>query len=262
VEEKQYDSKMRIKLTKKNKINICILFFYIFFNSIFYIIPYYSLYFNYKERQEKDINKNKGEMIAFIGIIICSTHIGILMSRLIYACFSKFKKAYIFYCISFMFSLLFILSSLFIKLNNITINIYIHVIIYSISRLFLGLSNERIITRKYLLLFIPESRMKNFSVLFLITSYIGFIAGACLNFCVDLFPEDPITIKTYDLDKDCFIYIIGTIISFILLLVILILFTEPNIDDEANMLTQQILTMSQVTDDCDTEEEKKKYEKK
>ena len=39
-EELQYDKRMRIEITTKNKINICILLFYIFVNSFYYIIPY------------------------------------------------------------------------------------------------------------------------------------------------------------------------------------------------------------------------------
>ena len=261
LEELQYDKRMRIKITVKNKINICILFLYIFFNSIFYIIPYFSLYFNCKETKEKKEDK----LFVFFGIILSSTHIGTLVSRLIYSCFSKFKNAYIFYCVCFMFSLLLISSLFFIKLEDKIFGKFapiIPVIIYSVSRFLLGFSNERIITRKYLILFIPESIMKNFSIVFLIISYIGLITGACLTFFIDLFPKLSIPIIDIELEKESYIYIIGVIISIILLFVILILFTEPNKDEDGNMLIQQIVSLSQVTDDIDVEEYKKGNERK
>jgi hypothetical protein len=163
-EELQYDKRMRIEITTKNKINICILLFYIFVNSIYYIIPYSSLNFYYKDKQ--DDKKTNFENVEYFGIILCSTHFGILFSRAIHSCFSKFKGAYIFYCICFLFSFILILSSSFIKINEENINNYIQILIFSLSRFLLGLSNERIITRKYLILFIPESRMKNFSIFF------------------------------------------------------------------------------------------------
>jgi hypothetical protein len=250
-EELQYDKRMRIEITTKNKINICILLFYIFVNSIYYIIPYSSLNFYYKDKQ--DDKKTNFENVEYFGIILCSTHFGILFSRAIHSCFSKFKGAYIFYCICFLFSFILILSSSFIKINKENINNYIQILIFSLSRFLLGLSNERIITRKYLILFIPESRMKNFSIFFLITNHLGLIAGACINFFIDIFP-----IIISEIKKEYFIYIIGLIFSFLYLFIILILFTEPNVNEEGNMLIQNLLNISQVTDEFDEELYKKK----
>ena len=257
LEEIQYDKKMKIKITTRNIINIIILFFYIFFNSIYYIIPYSSLYFKYK-----DTKKNENENIEHfgnVGIILCSTHIGILISRLIYSRFSKYKRAYIFYCLCFIFSFLFMISTSFIKIDEIKKSfplLYIHTALFSISRFLLGLSNERIITRKYVILFIPESKMRYFSIYFLLTSYLGLIIGACLNFFIEKLP------KILIFENEDLLYIIGAIISVILLLIILILFTEPNKNDEANMLTQQILSISQVTDDFEEEDPNQKKDKK
>ena len=249
LEELQYDKKMKIKMTTKNKINIIILFFYIFFNSIYYIIPYSSLYLNYNNIKDDKHFEN-------LGIILSLTHIGILVSRLIYSCFSKFKRAYIFYCICFFFSFLFIIGASFIKFDGNSHNLYIHTALFSISRFLLGLSNERIITRKYLILFIPESKMKNFSIIFLITNYNGLILGVLLYYVSDIFPDLHIDVK-----KEFLLYALGGVISLIHLIIILILFTEPNKDDEANMLTQQILSISQVTDDFKEEISKIKKEK-
>ena len=262
LEELQYDKKMRIHMTCRNKINICILFFYVLINSIYYIIPYSSLYFYYKEKQnerngnsEKTVNFNF-EIIEYLGIILCSTHIGLIFSRLISSCFSRFKAAYFFYCICFFFSFSFIVSSPFINFGDSKINFYIKINIIIISRFFFGLSNERIITRKYLILFLPESKMKIFSVFFLIISYLGLISGACIPCFMDLFPK---VLNIYD--EEYFIYIVGLMISFLYLFIILLLFTEPNKNDEGNMLTQKILNLSQVTDEFDIESYKNKKKK-
>ena len=220
LEESQYDKKMKIRMTKKNKINIAILFIYILLNSIYYIIPYSLIYLNFNE----DVDNFK-----YFGVILCSTHIGTLISRSIYSYFTKFKRAYIFYCICFIFSFIFMISS-----------------------------NERIITRKYFILFIPESKMRFFSAFFLSTSYFGFILGVSLIFFIEIFPN------FMNIKKELFLYLVGLIISIIHLLIIIIFFTEPNIDEEGNMLTQKILSISQVTDDVNEEDYKqyKENEKK
>ena len=245
LEESQYDKKMKIRMTKKNKINIAILFIYIMLNSIYYIIPYSLIYLNFNEDEEN---------YKYFGVILCSTHIGTLISRSIYSYFTKFKKAYIFYCICFIFSFIFMISPDFIdsKLGIINISLL------SISRFLLGLSNERIITRKYFILFIPESKMTFFSAFFLSISYLGFILGVSLIFFIEKFPIF-INIK-----KELFLHLVGLIISIVHLILIIIFFTEPNIDEEGNMLTQKILSLSQVTDDVNEEDYKeyKENEKK
>lgn len=239
LEESQYDKKMRIKMTTKNKLNIAILFIYIVLNSIYYIIPYSLIYLNFNG--EKDSFK-------YFGVILCSTHIGTLLSRSIYSYFTKFKKAYIFYCICFIFSFIFMILPSFIDSNLGIINICL----LSMSRFLLGLSNERIITRKYFILFIPESKMRCYSAIFLSTSYFGFIIGVSLIFFIERFPIF-INIK-----KELFLHLVGLIISIVHLLLIIIFFTEPNIDEKGNMLTQKILSISQVTDDVN-EEDYKEY---
>ena len=256
LEEYQYDKKKNIVITSKNKINIIILFIYIFLNSIFYIIPYSSLYFNYKNVREENKEKQKCEVhFEYLGIILCSTHIGILLSRFIYSYFKKFKKAYIFYCFCFLLSFVFIISASFFNLKSCEdTKLFIHTGLISISRLFLGLSNERIITRKYLVLFIPESRMRYFSIYFLLNNYLGQIAGAILIYFIDKIP------KILDNETNEFLlYIFGIGMSLILLIILFILFTEPNEDEDADML-KQILNISKVTDDNNDEEDVKVME--
>ena len=239
LEESQYDKKMKIRMTTRNKINIAILFIYIVLNSIYYIIPYSLIYLNFNEEENN---------FKYFGVILCATHIGTLISRSIYSYFSKFKRAYIFYCICFILSFIFMISPVFIGSNLGVINIAL----LSISRFLLGLSNERIITRKYFILFIPESKMRFFSAFFLSTSYFGFILGVSLMFFIERFP---ILIQ---IKKELFLHLVGLVVSIVHLFLILILFTEPNANEEGNMLTQKILSISQVTDDVN-EEEYKKY---
>ena len=250
LEELQYDKKMKIKMTPKNKINIFVLLFYIFLNSIYYIIPYSSIYFNFRNININNY-KEENNHLEYLGIILSLTHIGILFSRLIYSCFSKFKRAYIFYSFCFLLSFIFIIATCFVKVESNDSLIYLHTILLGISRLFLGLSNERIITRKYLLLFIPESKMRHFSVLFLLNNYCGLIIGAVLIFFMDNMPK---LISTEI--NEFLLYISGFVSSLIILLIIMLLFTEPNKDDEGNMLTQ-ILNISEVTDEIDEDSIKK-----
>ena len=99
-------------------------------------------------------------------------------------------------------------------------------------------------------------KMKNYSIMFLITSYIGLIIGVVLYYFSYIFPK-----LISDIENEFFLYALGGVISLIHLIIILILFTEPNKDDEANMLTQQIHNISQVTDDFEEEISKKKNEK-
>ena len=259
LEEFQYDKKKNITITLKNKINIIILFIYIFLNSIYYIIPYSSIYFNYKnteDKNDKDVEESF-DHFEYLGIILCSTHIGILISRFSYSCFTKFKKAYIFYCFFFLISFGFMISASFINLNTSKdTKFFMHTCLTSISRLFLGLSNERIITRKYLILFIPESKMRYFSIYFLLISYSGLIAGAIIIFFIDKIP------KVLDNEtNELILYIIGIGLSIILLIFLIIFFTEPNEDDDSDML-KQILNISQVTDDNDEEEVKNEKEER
>ena len=89
--------------------------------------------------------------------------------------------------------------------------------------------------------------MRYFSVIFLLTSYFGLIIGAIFIFFIDKMP------KIMDNRvNEFFLYISGFITSFIILLTIMLLFTEPNKNDEGNMLTQ-ILNISEVTDEIDEE---------
>lgn len=257
LEELQYDMKMKIKITFKNKINILILIFYIFFNSIYYIIPYSSIYFNHKNISNKNNEEEVNNHFELLGIILSSTHIGILISRFTYSHFSKFKRAYIFYCFCFLLSFIFIIISCFVKIEPNSFSVYLHTILFFLSRFFLGLSNERILTRKYLILFIPESKMRYFSILFLLTSYFGLIIGAILIFFIDNIPK-----IMHNEENQLLLNIIGFVVAFIILLIILLVFTEPNKDDEGNMLTQ-ILNISEVTDDIEEDllKDKKKEEK-
>ena len=94
--------------------------------------------------------------------------------------------------------------------------------------------------------------MRCYSAIFLSTSYFWFIIGVSLIFFIERFPIF-INIK-----KELFLHLVGLIISIVHLLLIIIFFTEPNIDEKGNMLTQKILSISQVTDDVN-EEDYKEY---
>ena len=104
-----------------------------------------------------------------------------------------------------------------------------------ISRFFYGFSCGRLLTRKYILQFLPESEIKFFSIVYLIIIYLGGLSGILINILLkDMKPLYIDSISLY-LENYYFIFGIGAITSIIYLILIILLFTEPN---EATMLEQ------------------------
>ena len=221
--EKQYDEEIQIRTTRKNIYNLIFLYFHTFVYSFFYIMPYLVFYIYFIENKIP---------IYYLGFILTSTCLGNFVSKIILNSLSeKVKNKVIFFCICFILS--FILS--------IASNVYVQDIIDTnkffifnlISRFIYGFSCGRLITRKYIIQFLPESEIKFFSLVYIIIIYIGMLFGVIINFLLK--DMKPLFILSFYIDKYASIFAIGAFSSFIYLILIIIFFTEPT---KASMLNQ------------------------
>ena len=223
--EKEFDEEINIQTTRKNIYNLTFLYFHTFIYSFFYIMPYLDLYFYFLENNIH---------IYYLGFILTMTHLGNLISRIFINILSeRYKIKLIIFCVCFILS--FILSIISERFTQVDEDENIFFWINFIARFFYGFSCGRLLTRKYILQFLPESEIKFFSITYLIIIYLGGLCGILIN--ILLKEMKPLYIGLIDLylENYYFIFGIGAITSIIYLLLIIILFTEPN---EATMLEQ------------------------
>ena len=238
-EEFEYDRQIKIKITNKNVINLILIYTHLFFYSFFGIIPYIVLFFLCKKNEKYDVT---GEIKYYeIGISLSITHLGSLISKYFISGFELYKFPLIFFGICFFISFsLTIMSFIFIfkdfEKDSIKIQA-LFLIFNAVSRFIFGLSGGRVIIRKYINLFLPESKISFFSKLYMIIVYLGNISGIIFLFLIlslDLNFKIYIKINIITLP-----FIIGFFISLLYLLLIIIFFTEPD-GDKGKMLIHQI----------------------
>ena len=159
--EKQYDEEINIKTTRKNINNLILLYLHTFIYSLYYILPYLSFYFYYIQN---DIE------FYYLGFVLTSTHVGNFISKIIMNFSENYKLRFIFSCICFILSfLLTIISEIFLhKENDEDKNIKMYIILNLVSRFIYGFSCGRLMTRKYIMLFLPESEIKYYSLVYII----------------------------------------------------------------------------------------------
>ena len=244
--EIQYDKDINIIITKKNYLNLLLLYFHNFIYSLFYVIPYISLYFLYVE-QKIDF--------YYLGIILTSTHLGNFISKIIINYFEKYKLFFIFYYFFLVLSFfLTVVSEYFIiEKENDEPNKALYLILNVISRLIYGFCCERTITRKYIMLYLPESEIKYYSLIYIIISHLGLICGVTLNLMINL-KEPTLDISILTIGNHSFLFFIGFCISFLYLFVVLFLFTEPT---GGNMLSQKISISSKNDSNRDSTSQEK-----
>ena len=223
--EKEYDAEINIQTTPKNINNLIFLYFHIFVYSFFYIMPYLVFYFYFIQSK---IN------IYYLGFILTSTHLGNFVSKFIINYFSeKYKIKFIFFCICFILS--FILSIYSEKYLQDEIDEKMFFLFNLISRFIYGFSCGRLLTRKYIVQFLPESEIKFYSLVYIIIIYAGILFGIIINFLIkDMKPLYIEMISLY-IKNYFFVFLIGALTSLIYLILIIIIFTEPT---EATMLRQ------------------------
>ena len=238
-EEFEYDRQIKIQITNKNIINLILIYTHIFFYSFFGIIPYIVLFILCKKNEKYNV---KGEIKYYeIGIALSITHFGSLFSKYFISGFESYKFPLIFFAVCFFISFsLTIMSFVFIFKDFENDNINIHALFFifnALSRFIFGLSGGRVIIRKYINLFLPESKISFYSKLYMIIVYLGNISGITFLFLILLLDfnfEKFIKINIISLP-----FIIGFFISLLYLLLIIIFFTEPD-GDKGKMLSHQI----------------------
>ena len=223
--EKEYDEEINIQTTRRNIYNLIFLYFHTFIYSFFYIMPYLDLYFYFL---------GNNIHIYYLGLILTSTHLGNFISKIIINNLSEtYKVKVILFCVCFILSFgLSIISERFTQINE---NEIIFFWMNLISRFIYGFSCGRLLTRKYILQFLPESEIKFFSIVYLIIIYLGGLSGIVINFLLKDMKPLYISIIGLYLENYYFIFGIGAITSLIYLTLIILFFTEPN---EATMLNQ------------------------
>ena len=221
-EEEEYDKKINIIVTRRNKINIIICLFHTFFSSFFYIIPYINFTNFYNQ---------KSYHLKYIGLILSFTHIGNYLSNFLFLLDDiNFKSSLIISCFLFIYSMIsFVIIDVFVK-NNIIYS----TLLLSIARLIYGIGSGKVIARKYILMYLPQSEIPMFSIIYILCTNLGFILGNLSNF----FFEKEIIIFSYKINH-FFIYIIGLCLFFFYIFTIIFLFTEPSISDESFPMLNQ-----------------------
>ena len=230
-ETKIFDNAIKIYLTKNNKINIFLCFLYLFFYSFFYIIPYNSLYAFFTTLNEEFEKNNK--KIFFSGLILAFTHFGIFLSQIIFTNEKKFKNNFI---LTIALCFICFLILVLIKDDNDIYNL--KVILLCFARFFFGLGKNQILIKKYFLFNIPESKIKSFSLKYILISFFGYLFGNLSIFIyifinIEINKNDIYNCENKnDLEKklsDWYLYsnFFGLIIFFILLILFIFFFTEP-----------------------------------
>ena len=241
-EESEYDRQIKIQITNSNIINLIFIYIHIFFYSFFGIIPYIVLFLFCIEKGEN--NDEELEKIKYyeISFALSSTHLGSLLSKYIISKLERYKLPFIFFGICFSVSFGLTLMS-FILLDDFEfdysfVDKYLLFFIFSIiSRFIYGLSGGRVISRKYINLFLPESKIRFYSILYMILVNFGYIFGVIFLYIL-IYIKVEFYIFIIKIDRISLPFFIGFFFSLIYIILIIIFFTEPN--EEGKMLSNKI----------------------
>ena len=229
--EKQYDEEINIKATKRNIINLILLYLHTFIYSFFYIMPYLSFYF-YFIKHNIDF--------FYLGFILTITHLGNLISRIAINFSEKYKIKYVIFIICFLLSfVLTIISQYFLQKAEYDKKKFI--ILNLVSRFIYGFSCGRLITRKYIMLYLPESEIKYYSLIYIIIAYMGTLFGVIIHFLSTQRSSFEMTFLPFYIENYLFLFASGFIICIIYLFFFVLLFTEPT---ERTMIKQNRNTIS------------------
>ena len=155
-------------------------------------------------------------------------------------------KLILFYLCFLLSFILSIFSEIFLKKNENSKFVQNYskiffVIINLISRYIYGFSGGRLITRKYLLLYLPESKIKYYSLIYFIIIYFGMIFGVIINFISKNKSSFTTGFLNFEKHNYLSLFCIGLIISLFKILIILCFFTEPT---KESMIKQNRVTIS------------------
>ena len=264
-EEFEYDKQIKISITTQNKINLIFIYIHIFLYSFFGIIPYVLFFFLCIQKESDKESKNKKVSYFDVSIALTSTHIGYLFSKYIISNIETYKFPLVFFgicfCVSFcltLMSFIFVLDEFDIK-NLIADEEILFSIFNILSRFIYGLSGGRIITRKYINLFLPESQVRFYSILYMILINLGYIFGVVYLF-IFIYIKLEFNLFYIKINRISFPFLIGFCLSLIYLILIIIFFTEPN--GEKNLMLNHNIKMNDKGKNIDSVNAQKKEENK
>lgn len=231
-EEIKEVEEVQLPLSIRNKINIVLIFIHSFFYNTL-ISGIYPILFLFLEQKETIQTR-------FSLLIISSTYISSYFSILIYHCFGS-KKIKIVYIISYF---LFLVGSLLYILGcQINISDRSSVIGLLVgSRILIGLGSNPTMGKKYILSYSSKYFLPFISKIYVLVSILGHSFGPLITFI--LFREE----INQNQRNDFFSYFLysgynsigwyGFIMSFLLLLINIFLFTSPNSHSFSKLKTQ------------------------
>ena len=235
-EEIKEVEEVQLPLSIRNKINLVLIFIHSFFYNtlISGIYPILFLYF-----------EDKGEkQTRFSLLIISSTYISSYFSILIYHCFGS-KKIKIVYIISYF---LFLVGSLFYILGcqtdyNNNQNLVIGFLVG--SRVLIGLGSNPTMGKKYILSYSSKYFLPFISKIYVLVSILGHSFGPLITFILYV-NKDPSQNQNKEYELLPYLYYsnnniigwYGFIMSFLLLLINIFLFTSPNSQNFSRLKAQ------------------------
>ena len=227
--------KMQLPLSTRNKINIIFIFIQTFFYNTL-ISGIYPLIFTFMENKNDKVSNNvedasdQGENnTPYSFFIIASTYFFSYFSIIIYYYFGTkyIKEAFIISYVSFILgSILYIFSVRKDKEDNIIIKSYI-IFLMIISRVLVGFGGIPTLGKKYILNYASKYFLPYISKMYVFFSIIGHSIGPLISvFLLEM--EDIEIMNCLYFSKYNFIGWYGLIMSLLLLIAHLILFTPPN----------------------------------
>ena len=153
-------------MATKNKVNVTLCLIHTFIYNFFYISPYIPIITFIRDISNENAN---------VGIILSLTHVGVLCSQILfYFLGSHFKISFIVSLLMFMSFLC--LSFLYTQQSRVVqFSVEKFTIFLSLGRFIYGLGSAKVVSRKYFIEFLPESRLKTFSMIYIVISSIGLI---------------------------------------------------------------------------------------
>ena len=213
--------KSQSPLSHSNNTNIILLYFYSGFygsmlTNILPLIPhYFSKYI-----------KTEFKTLFLLPLIV--TYGGYMVPYTIFTNVNYRDKYNTFMNISYIISyILIFLSSLMITfVSNETGDKYINLILVLISRFLFGLANNKMMSKKYITLYLPKSRVCDVSQKFLLSELIGEILGPLISLILINIEESNFLVSLKYTHFNCLGYF-GLVISLLLLIVHVVFFTKP-----------------------------------
>ena len=247
--------KSQSPLSKSNFKNLILLYIY----SAFYgamltnILPLIPNYFN----------KNVGTTEFTIYLLpLIATYSGYMIPYTIFTHVNYRDKYNTYMNISYILSyILIFLSSLMITFvnDNKKEKKYLYILLILISRFLFGLSNNKMMSKKYITLYLPKSRVCDVSQKFLLSELIGEILGPLISLVLINIPITNLGSIEYN-HFNCIGYF-GLLFSLILGIVHVVLFTKPLSSNFLMVKDEKNITGSKFYQKSEEELNRKQYQK-